>query len=92
MSKIIKIENILGNWSPYKGGIREGDVVNIANQIFVAVSPKEVAYTYDDGCTGCDMCEGNDCLLNMKYLNKEKYKNISCQKLMGRKVFLRGGI
>ena len=91
MSKIIKIENILDNWSPDKEGIREGDVVNIANQIFVAVYPKEVAYT-DDDCTGCDMCEGDDCLLNMKYLNKEKYKNISCQKLMGYKVFLRGGI
>lgn len=91
MSKIIKIENILDNWLPYKEGIQEGDVVNIANQIFVAVYPQEVTDT-DDDCTGCDMCKGDDCLLNMKYLNKEKYKNISCQKLMGRKVFLRGGI
>lgn len=92
MSKIIKIENVLDNWwSPYKEEIQEGDVVNIANQIFVAVYPKQIEYV-DDECTGCDMCEDDVCLLNTKYLNKEKYIKISCKKLMGRKVFLKGGI
>lgn len=82
MSDIINIEDAIDDWVK----IENGDVVKISNKLFVAVR-----LNHFNDCTGCDLypVNGNDCLLNKKYLDKA---NISCSKILKHMILLKGGI
>ena len=82
MSDIIDIEDVINDWVK----IKNGDIVKISNKLFVAIKSN-----YLNDCIGCDLYpgEGNNCLLNKKYLDK---KNISCARILKNKILLKGGV
>lgn len=83
MDDIINIEDVINDWVK----IENEDVVKISNKLFVAVKSNH----FND-CTGCDLYpgEGNNCLLNKKYLDKKN--NISCARILKNMILLKGGI
>lgn len=79
---VIDIEDVIHDWVK----IENEDVVKISNKLFVAIKSN-----YLNDCTGCDLYpgDGGNCLLNKKYLDKEK---ISCAKILKNMILLKGGI
>lgn len=82
MSDIIDIEDAIND----RVKIENEDIVKISNKLFVVVESNH----FQD-CTGCDLYpgEGDECLLNKKYLDK---KYISCARLLKNKILLKGGV